>query len=144
MKCKAVNKTLGDVETKELIDTLANTLLEVVAKRNRHTYLCRGRSNGQKRKWHCCRTRVLHGCRHTDWNWSWGTCLCAGWHVCTIVGWVLQTHWHPIRGRARDTAKHTGRCDDQSTNWFFCWHASRTGGRLMWRPHDHFILWLTR
>ena len=34
MKCKAVNKTLGDVETKELVDTLANTLLEVVAKRN--------------------------------------------------------------------------------------------------------------
>ena len=29
MKCKAVNKTLGDVETKELVDTLANTLLEV-------------------------------------------------------------------------------------------------------------------
>ena len=34
MKVKAVNKTLGDVEAEELADTLANTLLEVVAKRN--------------------------------------------------------------------------------------------------------------
>ena len=34
MKAKAVNKTLGDVEAEELVDTLANTLLEVVAKRN--------------------------------------------------------------------------------------------------------------
>ena len=50
MKAKAVNKTIGDVETKELVDRLANTLLEVVAKRNRHTNLCRGRSNGQKRQ----------------------------------------------------------------------------------------------
>ena len=50
MKAKAVNKTLGDVEAEELVDTLANTLLEVVAKRNRHTNLCRGRSNGQKRR----------------------------------------------------------------------------------------------
>ena len=28
------NKTLGDVEAEELVDTLANTLLEDVAKRN--------------------------------------------------------------------------------------------------------------
>ena len=34
MKVKAVNKTLGDVKAEELVDTLANTLLEVVAKRN--------------------------------------------------------------------------------------------------------------
>ena len=34
MKAKAANKTLGDVEAKELVDTVANTLLEVVAKRN--------------------------------------------------------------------------------------------------------------
>ena len=34
IKAKAVNKTLGDVEAEELVDTLANTLLEVVAKRN--------------------------------------------------------------------------------------------------------------
>ena len=34
MKAKAVNKTLGDVEAKELVDTLAKTLLEVVEKRN--------------------------------------------------------------------------------------------------------------
>ena len=34
MKAKAVNKTLDDVEAEELVDTLANTLLEVVAKRN--------------------------------------------------------------------------------------------------------------
>ena len=34
MKAKAVNKTIGDVQAKELVDTLANTLLEVVAKRN--------------------------------------------------------------------------------------------------------------
>ena len=38
MKAKAVNKTLGDVEAKELVDTLANTLLEVVAKRNATHY----------------------------------------------------------------------------------------------------------
>ena len=34
MKAKAVNKTIGNVEAKVLVDTLANTLLEVVAKRN--------------------------------------------------------------------------------------------------------------
>ena len=34
MKVKAVNKTLGDVEAEELVNTLANTLLDVVAKRN--------------------------------------------------------------------------------------------------------------
>ena len=34
MKAKAVNKTLGDVEAEELVDTLANTLLEVVAVKN--------------------------------------------------------------------------------------------------------------
>ena len=34
MKSKAVNKILGDAETHEQVDTLANTLLEVVAKRN--------------------------------------------------------------------------------------------------------------
>ena len=34
MKAKAVNKTLGDVEAEELVDTLANTLLEVLATRN--------------------------------------------------------------------------------------------------------------
>ena len=34
MKAKAVNKTLGDVEAEELVDTLANTQSEVVAKRN--------------------------------------------------------------------------------------------------------------
>lgn len=34
MKPKVVNKTLGDVEGEELVDTLGNTLLEVVAKRN--------------------------------------------------------------------------------------------------------------
>ena len=34
MKAKAPNKKLGDVEAKELVDTVANTLLEVVAKRN--------------------------------------------------------------------------------------------------------------
>ena len=34
MKAKAVNKTLGDVETEELVDRLANTLLDVVAKKN--------------------------------------------------------------------------------------------------------------
>ena len=34
MKVKAVNKTLGDVEAEELVDTPANSLLEVVAKRN--------------------------------------------------------------------------------------------------------------
>ena len=34
MKAKAVNKTIGKVEAKQLVDTLANTLLEVVAKRN--------------------------------------------------------------------------------------------------------------
>ena len=34
MKAKAVNKTLGDVEAEELVDTLANTLSEVMAKRN--------------------------------------------------------------------------------------------------------------
>ena len=34
MKPKAVNKTLSNVEPEELVDTLANTLLEVVAKRN--------------------------------------------------------------------------------------------------------------
>ena len=34
MKPKVVNKTLSDVEAEELVDTLGNTLLEVVAKRN--------------------------------------------------------------------------------------------------------------
>ena len=34
MKVKALNKTLGNVEAEALVDTLANTLLEVVAKRN--------------------------------------------------------------------------------------------------------------
>ena len=34
IKAKAVNQTLGDVEAEELVDTLANTLLEVLAKRN--------------------------------------------------------------------------------------------------------------
>ena len=34
IKAKAVNKALGDVEAKELVNTLANTLLEVVGKRN--------------------------------------------------------------------------------------------------------------
>ena len=34
MKAKEVNKTIGNVEAKKLVDTLANTLLEVVAKRN--------------------------------------------------------------------------------------------------------------
>ena len=34
MKAKAVTKKIGNVEAKELVDTLANTLLEVVAKRN--------------------------------------------------------------------------------------------------------------
>ena len=34
MKAKAVNKTLGDVEAEELVDRLANALLEVVAKKN--------------------------------------------------------------------------------------------------------------
>ena len=33
-KTLTVNKTLGDVEAEELVDTLANTLLEDVAKRN--------------------------------------------------------------------------------------------------------------
>ena len=33
-KAKAVNETLGDVEAKKLVNTLANTLLEVVAKTN--------------------------------------------------------------------------------------------------------------
>ena len=33
-KTLTVNKTLGDVEAEELVDTLANTLLENVAKRN--------------------------------------------------------------------------------------------------------------
>ena len=34
MKVKAVNKTLVDLKAEDLVDTLANTLLEVVAKRN--------------------------------------------------------------------------------------------------------------
>ena len=34
MTFKAVNKTLGDVGAEELVDTLANTLLEAVAERN--------------------------------------------------------------------------------------------------------------
>ena len=34
MKAKTVDKTLGDVEAKELLDTLAKTSLEVVEKRN--------------------------------------------------------------------------------------------------------------
>ena len=34
MKPKAVNKTIENVEAKQLVDRLANTLLEVVAKRN--------------------------------------------------------------------------------------------------------------
>ena len=34
MKAKAVNKTLGDVEAEELVDRLANALLDVVAKKN--------------------------------------------------------------------------------------------------------------
>ena len=34
MKAKAVNKTLGDVEAEELVDWLANALLDVVAKKN--------------------------------------------------------------------------------------------------------------
>ena len=34
MKAKAVNKTLGEVEAEELVDSLANTLLDVVAKKN--------------------------------------------------------------------------------------------------------------
>ena len=34
IKANAVNKTLGDVEAEELGNTIANTLLEVVAKRN--------------------------------------------------------------------------------------------------------------
>ena len=34
MKAKAVNKTLGDVEVEELVDRLANALLDVVAKKN--------------------------------------------------------------------------------------------------------------
>ena len=34
MKAKAVNKTLGDVAAEELVDRLANALLDVVAKKN--------------------------------------------------------------------------------------------------------------
>ena len=34
MTFKAVNKTVGDVGAEELVETLANTLLEAVAKRN--------------------------------------------------------------------------------------------------------------
>ena len=34
MKATAVNKTLGEVEAEELVDTLAKTLLEAVATRN--------------------------------------------------------------------------------------------------------------
>ena len=34
MKAKTLNKTLGDVEAEELVDRLANTLLDVVAKKN--------------------------------------------------------------------------------------------------------------
>ena len=34
MKAKAVNKTLCDVEAEELVDRLANALLDIVAKKN--------------------------------------------------------------------------------------------------------------
>ena len=34
MKAKGLNETQGDVEAEALVETLANTLLEVVAKRN--------------------------------------------------------------------------------------------------------------
>ena len=34
MKARAVNKTVGEVEAEELVDTLAKTLLDSVATRN--------------------------------------------------------------------------------------------------------------
>ena len=34
MKAKADNKTQGDVKNEKLVDTLANTLFEMLAKRN--------------------------------------------------------------------------------------------------------------
>ena len=65
MQAKAVNKTLNDVEAEELVDRLANALLDVVAKKNATHYpLSRPKHQSKQKVTHLQDKRIRRLLKH--------------------------------------------------------------------------------